>query len=107
MTDLRLASAVEASVMINAGLMAATGRPEAVMSEKLDRLGFDEVWFGEHHSGGSELVASPELLIAAAAERTTRVSLGTDVVSLPYHHPFQVAERMVQLTHLTAISPYA
>jgi hypothetical protein len=43
MTDLRLASAVEASVMINAGLMAATGRPEAVMSEKLDRLGFDGV----------------------------------------------------------------
>lgn len=65
------------------------------------------MWFGEHHSGGSELVASPELLIAAAAEHTTRVSLGTDVVSLPYHHPFQVAERMVQLTHLTAISPYA
>jgi limonene 1,2-monooxygenase len=67
----------------------------------LDRLGFDEVWFGEHHSGGSELVASPELLIAAAAERTTHIRLGTGVVSLPYHHPFQVAERMVQLSHQT------
>ena len=71
------------------------------LAEHLDRLGFDEVWFGEHHSGGSELVASPELLIAAAAERTTHIRLGTGVISLPYHHPFQVAERMVQLTHQT------
>jgi limonene 1,2-monooxygenase len=67
----------------------------------LDQLGFDEIWFGEHHSGGAELVASPELLIAAAAERTTRIRLGTGVISLPYHHPFQVAERIVQLTHQT------
>lgn len=71
------------------------------LAEHLDRLGFDEVWFGEHHSGGSELVASPELLIAAVAERTTHIRLGTGVVSLPYHHPFQVAARMVQLSHQT------
>lgn len=67
----------------------------------LDQLGFDEVWFGEHHSGGAELVASPELLIAAAAERTQRIRLGTGVISLPYHHPFQVAARIVQLSHMT------
>jgi limonene 1,2-monooxygenase len=71
------------------------------LAEHLDRLGFDEVWFGEHHSGGAELVASPELLIAAAAERTTHIRLGTGVISLPYHHPFQVAERIVQLSHQT------
>src|SRR5690606_23979905 len=34
----------------------------------LDRLGFDEVWFGEHHSGGYEIISSPEVFIAAAAE---------------------------------------
>ena len=67
----------------------------------LDQLGYDEIWFGEHHSGGSELAASPELTIAAAAERTTRIRLGTGVVSLPYHQPFQVAARMVQLSHMT------
>lgn len=67
----------------------------------LDQLGFDEIWFGEHHSGGAELVASPELMIAAAAERTTHIRLGTGVVSLPYHHPFQTAARIVQLTHMT------
>ncbi|GAA3523082.1 LLM class flavin-dependent oxidoreductase [Amycolatopsis ultiminotia] len=71
------------------------------LAEHLDRLGFDEIWFGEHHSGGAELVASPELMIAAAAQRTSHIKLGTGVISLPYHHPFQVAERIVQLTHLT------
>lgn len=67
----------------------------------LDRLGFDEVWFGEHHSSGWESIASPELMIASAAERTKRIRLGTGVISLPYHHPFNVAQRLVQLDHLT------
>ena len=71
------------------------------LAEHLDQLGFDEVWFGEHHSGGAEIVASPELIIAAAAERTKHIMLGTGVVSLPYHQPFQVAERIVQLSHMT------
>ncbi|CAN5227794.1 LLM class flavin-dependent oxidoreductase [soil metagenome] len=71
------------------------------LAEHLDQLGFDEIWFGEHHSGGAELVASPELIIAAAAERTQHIRLGTGVISLPYHNPFQVAQRIVQLTHMT------
>src|ERR1700755_2159795 len=67
----------------------------------LDRLGFDELWCGEHHSSGWETICSPELFLAAAGERTQRIRLGTGVVSLPYHHPLNVAERMVQLDHLT------
>ena len=65
----------------------------------MDRLGFDEFWCGEHHSTGWEVIASPELFLAAAAERTHRIRLGTGVVSLPYHHPFMVAQRMAQLDH--------
>jgi limonene 1,2-monooxygenase len=53
----------------------------------LDRLGFDEVWVGEHHSGGVEIIASPELMIAAASRCTRRIRLGTGVVSLPYYNP--------------------
>ena len=67
----------------------------------LDRLGFDEAWFGEHHSGGYELIACPEVFIATAAERTRHIRLGTGVVSLPYHHPLMVADRWVLLDHLT------
>lgn len=68
---------------------------------ELDRLGYDEVWFGEHHSGGYELIGCPEIFIAAAAERTRHIKLGTGVVSLPYHHPWLVADRINLLDHLT------
>ncbi len=67
----------------------------------LDRLGYAEAWIGEHHSAGSELIASPEVFIAAAAERTRHIKLGTGVNSLPYHHPFILADRVVMLDHLT------
>src|ERR1700704_6760342 len=69
--------------------------------ENLDRLGYEEAWIGEHHSAGFEIVASPEVFIAAAAERTKHIRLGTGVVSLPYHNPFIVADRMVQLDYQT------
>jgi len=71
------------------------------MIEWLDRLGYDEAWIGEHHSAGWETIASPELIIAAAAERTKHIRLGSGVTSLPYHHPFLVAQRFVQLDHMT------
>jgi limonene 1,2-monooxygenase len=69
--------------------------------QHLDRLGYNEAWIGEHHSGGFELIACPEMFIAAAAERTRHIRLGTGVVSLPYHNPFMLADRMVQLDHMT------
>ncbi|MBV9841790.1 MAG: LLM class flavin-dependent oxidoreductase [Sphingomonadaceae bacterium] len=69
--------------------------------EHLDRLGFDEVWFGQHHSGGFELIGSPEVMIAAAAERTKRIRFGTGVISIPYHHPLVLADRLAMLDHLT------
>ncbi len=69
--------------------------------ELLDELNYDEVWIGEHHSAGVELVSSPEVMIAAAAARTERIMLGTGVVSLPYHHPLWVADRAMLLDHLT------
>lgn len=69
--------------------------------QQLDRCGYDEAWIGEHHSAGSEIIASPEIFIMAAAERTRHIKLGTGVVSLSYHNPLWVAERIVQLDHLT------
>src|SRR5438045_1524021 len=69
--------------------------------EQIDTLGFDEFWCGEHHSSGWEMIASPEMFLAAAGEHTKRIKLGTGVVSLPYHHPYNVAQRMVQLDWMT------
>jgi limonene 1,2-monooxygenase len=69
--------------------------------EHLDRLGYEEAWIGEHHSAGFEIIPSPELFIAAVAERTKRIKLGTGVVSLPYHQPLMAANRIIQLDHQT------
>ncbi|MCB0997798.1 MAG: LLM class flavin-dependent oxidoreductase [Acidimicrobiales bacterium] len=71
------------------------------LAAHLDRLGFDEFWVGEHHSSGWEMIASPEMFLAAAGMATHHIRLGTGVISLPYHHPFNVAQRMVQLDHMT------
>ncbi|HEV7158979.1 MAG TPA: LLM class flavin-dependent oxidoreductase [Caulobacteraceae bacterium] len=67
----------------------------------LDTLGYEEAWIGEHHSAGYEVIASPEVFIAAAAERTRHIRLGTGVSSLPYHHPLILADRINQLDHMT------
>src|SRR5499425_42017 len=67
----------------------------------LDRLNYHEAWIGEHHSGGFEIIACPELFIAGAAERTGHIRLGTGVVSVPYHNPFTLAGRMMQLDYMT------
>jgi limonene 1,2-monooxygenase len=74
---------------------------DLALVEHLDRLGFDEAWIGEHHSAGSEIIASPEIFIAAAAQRTRTIKLGTGVTSASYHNPLWVAERAVQLDHMT------
>jgi limonene 1,2-monooxygenase len=68
--------------------------------EHLDRLGYDQVFVGEHHSTGWQNIPAPELLIAAAYHRTNNITFGTGVSSLPYHHPFTLADRIVYLTHL-------
>ena len=76
-------------------------RNDIKFAAQLDALGYDEFWIGEHHSTGWEMIASPEMFLAAVGEHTHRIRLGTGVVSLPYHHPFTIAQRMVQLDHMT------
>ncbi|MGH7933851.1 MAG: LLM class flavin-dependent oxidoreductase [Candidatus Binataceae bacterium] len=69
--------------------------------EWLDELGFDEAFIGEHHSAGWEIIPSPEIFMAVAATRTKRIKLGSGVVSVPYHHPFNIANRFALLDQLT------
>ncbi|MBI2799195.1 MAG: LLM class flavin-dependent oxidoreductase [Gammaproteobacteria bacterium] len=67
----------------------------------VDDIGFDEAWFGEHHSGGVEIICDPMLFIAHVATQTRSIRLGTGVVSLPYHNPLWTADRLALLDHLT------
>jgi len=67
----------------------------------LERLGFQQAWVGEHHSTGWENIAAPEVFIAAVAERTRDIRLGTGVVQLGLHHPLVALDRMIFLDHLT------
>ena len=60
-----------------------------------ETLGYDSVWVNEHHFhqyGG--LMPSLPTMLAALAQRTSRVRLGTSVVVLPLHHPLEVAEQL-------------
>lgn len=79
----------------------AAMRRDMHVVEYMDDYGFDEVFIGEHHSSGGEWIASPEIFIAAAAERTKHIKLGTGVTSISYHNPLWVADRMIQLDHQT------
>src|SRR5258708_7258147 len=66
-----------------------------------DELGYDECFIGEHHSGGWETMPAPEMALAKASAHARRIRLGTSVISVLFHHPFHVAERMAFLDHLT------
>jgi alkanesulfonate monooxygenase SsuD/methylene tetrahydromethanopterin reductase-like flavin-dependent oxidoreductase (luciferase family) len=63
-------------------------------------LGFEGIFFSEHHFGRS-YSASPNLLIAAIASRTKRLRLGVMGIVLPYYHPTRVVEEIGMLDHLT------
>jgi alkanesulfonate monooxygenase SsuD/methylene tetrahydromethanopterin reductase-like flavin-dependent oxidoreductase (luciferase family) len=70
--------------------------------ELADRLGFHGVWLVEHHFlPGYSHSSKPELVLAALAQRTSRLRLGIAVVPLPYHHPVHVAERVATLDLLS------
>ena len=64
--------------------------------EQLDALGYDEFWCGEHHSSGWETIASPEMFLAAAGERTKRIKL-LDQIEIPAELQHRMlADRMMR-----------
>lgn len=67
---------------------------------ELDRLGFDEAWFGEHFTNEWETLTSPDIFIAHALGQTKNIRLGTGVNSLSYHHPVHLASRIALVDHL-------
>jgi alkanesulfonate monooxygenase SsuD/methylene tetrahydromethanopterin reductase-like flavin-dependent oxidoreductase (luciferase family) len=68
--------------------------------ERLDALGFEEAWIGEHFTSAWEPCPAPDLLIAQALLRTKRICLGPLGHLLPYHHPIELAHRVAYLDHM-------
>src|SRR5690242_4670227 len=67
-----------------------------------DGLGFGTAWFTEHHFsylGG--MLPNPPLFMAALAQRTQRIRLGTAVILLPFHNPVRVVEDVAMLDVLS------
>jgi alkanesulfonate monooxygenase SsuD/methylene tetrahydromethanopterin reductase-like flavin-dependent oxidoreductase (luciferase family) len=72
--------------------------------ELADQVGFDYLWVAEHHSTGEYThTSAPDLLLAAASQRTRRIRLGTGVIQMPpgQNHPARVAERMATVDVLS------
>lgn len=71
-------------------------------AEAADNLGFDRIWFAEHHFGvhHGHLPATP-LLAVAAGQRTQQISVGSAIICLNLHHPLAVAEQVATVDSLT------
>lgn len=69
--------------------------------EWVDQYGLDEAFFAEHYTIGVEPSPAPDLMIAAASQRTTRIQLGAAAHLLPYHNPVGLAHRLMWLDHMT------
>ena len=67
-----------------------------------DEMGFDTIWFVEHHFlTGFSMSPCPEAIFGALSRLTKRIRLGFGVVILPYHHPVRVAERVAMIDHMS------
>jgi alkanesulfonate monooxygenase SsuD/methylene tetrahydromethanopterin reductase-like flavin-dependent oxidoreductase (luciferase family) len=67
-----------------------------------DEMGWDYIWFVEHHFlTGFSMSPCPEVIFGALSRMTRRIRLGFGVVILPYHHPVRVAERVAMVDHLS------
>ena len=70
--------------------------------ELADQVGFDNIWFVEHHFlTGFSGSPCPEVISGALSRITKRIRIGFGVCILPYHHPVRVAERVAMLDQLT------
>jgi alkanesulfonate monooxygenase SsuD/methylene tetrahydromethanopterin reductase-like flavin-dependent oxidoreductase (luciferase family) len=66
-----------------------------------DKLGFNELWVGEHFSATTEPIPSPLMFMAGLVPRTKNLSFGTAVMCLPNHHPVKVAAEVAQFDHMS------
>lgn len=93
------------SVLDQAPITDHLPRAEAVrasldLAVEAERLGYHRIWFAEHHDSSSFACNAPEILVAGALERTTRIRVGTGSILLPLQAPAKVAETFEMLAHV-------
>ena len=94
---------MEFSLILVPAVRAGEPEPFETLMEQVElaeELGYDAVWFTEHHFSQYGRAAVP-VLAAQAIERTSRLRISTAVVVLPFHHPVRVAEDWATLDHLS------
>ena len=67
----------------------------------IEKLGFDELFIGEHYSAATEPYPAPLMFAASLLPRTERLIFGTGVINAPLHHPAMVAAEAAQFDHLS------
>lgn len=65
-----------------------------------DKLGYDELWVGEHYSSCIEPIVNPLQFFASLIDATQRIKFASGVLALPQHHPAKLAGDVAQLDHL-------
>jgi luciferase family oxidoreductase group 1 len=78
---------------VGAGVAPSQAVRESIaLAIEADRLGFERYWFAEHHNMLTIATSAPEVLIAAAAAKTSRIRLGAGGIMVPNHSPLHVVE---------------
>lgn len=81
--------------------LSDTLREDTEKSVLADRLGYDELWMGEHFSATTEPFPSPLMFLAGLVPQTKNITFGTAVINLPNHHPAVVAAEVAQFDHMS------
>jgi luciferase family oxidoreductase group 1 len=90
-------SLVELSTVAPGGTEAEALADSVATALHAEALGFDRVWFAEHHLTTGHASHNPEVLIAVVAAQTRDIRVGSGAVLLNHYSPFKVAETFAQL----------
>jgi luciferase family oxidoreductase group 1 len=94
-------SALDLVPLVKGGTSSAALRSSAELARALDGLGYERLWYAEHHNMPGIATTTPEILIAHVGGLTSRIRLGAGGVMLPNHAPLKVAEsyRLLEALH--------